>query len=72
METVLPIIQIILSILLVAAILMQQSDAGLGSAFGSDDGGVRRTRRGAEKILFNTTIVIALLFVISSILALVL
>jgi len=71
MAQILPIIQIILSILLIAGILLQQSDAGLGSAFGGGDGGGGgHTRRGMEKNLFNATIVVALLFVISAVLAL--
>jgi preprotein translocase subunit SecG len=71
MTSILPIVQIILSILLVAGVLMQQSDGGLGSAFGGGDGGGGgHTRRGAEKTIFNATIVIAILFVASAFLAL--
>lgn len=71
-ESVLPYIQIILSILLVAAILMQQSDASLGAVFGGGDdaGGTKRTRRGFEKILFNATIVLAALFALAAFIAL--
>jgi protein translocase SecG subunit len=35
---VLPYVQIILSVLLVLGILLQQSEAGLGGAFGGGDG----------------------------------
>jgi preprotein translocase subunit SecG len=72
MANILPVIQIILSVLLVAGVLIQQSDAGLGSAFGGGDGGGGggHTRRGAEKTIFNATIIIAILFVISAVLAL--
>lgn len=49
-----------------ALILMQQSDAGLGAVFGgTDGGGINRTRRGSEKIIFQATIVIGILFVLS-------
>lgn len=62
----LPWIQIILGIILITFILIQQSSAGVGGAFGgSDDGGIRHTRRGAEKFLFQATIIIALLFTLS-------
>jgi len=62
-----PWIQIILSVILVAAILLQQSGAGLGGAFGGGDGGaVNHTRRGFEKVLFRATIVIGILFTLSS------
>lgn len=51
---------------------MQQSGAGLGGAFGGggDDGGVAYAKRGAEKILFHATIVLGILFALSSILIL--
>ncbi|MFH1653505.1 MAG: preprotein translocase subunit SecG [Pseudomonadota bacterium] len=58
--------QIILSFLLVAGILLQQKGSGLGSSFGG--GNLEySTKRGAEKIIFRTTIVLAILFVIISI-----
>lgn len=73
METILPYIQIILSVLLVATILLQQTDAGLGGAFGGSDtmGPGHHTRRGPEKVLFYATIIIAVLFALSALLALV-
>jgi len=68
--TLLPYIQIILSIILVVAILLQKSDSGIGGALGGGDGGgLYHTRRGFEKFLFVTTIVVAILFVISAVLA---
>lgn len=67
MAAILPYIQIILSILLIGGILLQRSEASLGSAFGSDSAlGGRFTRRGLEKTLFNATIVVALLFALSA------
>ncbi len=63
---ILPWIQIILSLILVAIILLQQSSAGVGGAFGGGDGGaINHTRRGFEKLLFRATIIIAILFVFS-------
>lgn len=68
--TVLPYIQIILSIILVIAILLQQSSAGVGGALGGgDSGGLYHTRRGFEKFLFVTTIVVGILFAVSAFLA---
>ncbi len=63
-----PYIQIVLSILLVGGILLQQSDAGLGGAFGGGDGfsSGHHTKRGAERTLFIATIIIAILFVASA------
>jgi len=72
MEQILPIVQIVLSVILIGLILMQQSDAGLGSAFGGGDGGGGgHTRRGAEKTLFNATILVAILFPLSALIALI-
>lgn len=70
--SILPYAQIVLSIVLIALILLQRSEAGLGGAFGGNDGfstGHHNTRRGFEKTLFNATIVVALLFVIASFLS---
>lgn len=67
MQTILPIIQIILSVVLVAGILMQSKTSGLSGAFGGDDSsGSFQTRRGLEKLLFQTTIVVAILFAVVS------
>jgi protein translocase SecG subunit len=67
MESILPYIQIVLAVFLVAAILMQQSEAGLGSLFGGGDtGGAKHTRRGFEQTLFTATIVLAVLFSLSA------
>ena len=72
-SSILPYIQIILAILMVTAIMLQTSEAGVGGAFGGGDtfGGSHHTRRGFEKVLFNTTIILAILFAVSSLLALI-
>ncbi|HEY9586105.1 MAG TPA: preprotein translocase subunit SecG [Candidatus Paceibacterota bacterium] len=71
MSNVLPIVQVILAVLLVAGIVLQRSDAGLGSAFGQDSfGGVKYEKRGLEKTIFVGTIVIAILFAVSAFTAL--
>ena len=73
LKGILPYIQIILSVLLVLGIILQQSAAGAGGAFGSDNFSAGyHTRRGFEKFLFNGTIIIAILFAASALLALVL
>ncbi|MDD5356995.1 MAG: preprotein translocase subunit SecG [Candidatus Pacebacteria bacterium] len=72
LQSFLPYIQIILSLALIAGILLQQSEASLGSAFGGDSfSSVQHTRRGFEKIIFRVTIVIAVLFAASAFLALI-
>ncbi len=70
LASLLPWIQIVLSILLIGAVLLQQSAAGIGGAFGGADGGGFYTRRGFEKIVFRATILIAILFALSAFVAL--
>lgn len=60
---IIPIIQIIVSVVLVALILLQERSAGMSGILGGGDaGGVYQTRRGLEKIIFYGTIVLALVF----------
>ena len=67
----LPYIQVTLSILLAAGVLLQRSEAGLGAGFGGEGSfGTRFTRRGFEKFLFVGTIVIAILFATSALIPL--
>ncbi len=70
-QSILPWIQIALAILITVTVLMQQSEAGLGGAFGGDDAtsSIKRTRRGFEKTLFNSTIVFGVLFVATALVA---
>ena len=64
----LPYAEIILAILLIGGIVLQQRGASLGGAFGGDNfASTFYKRRGAEKFLFNATIVVAILFVLSAI-----
>lgn len=62
---ILNVVQVISAILLIIAILLQQGEANVGSAFGggdiSDEGSHKR--RGSEKILFTMTILLAGIFV---------
>lgn len=74
-EAVLPYIQIILSVLLVTTILMQQNEAGLGSIGGGGGdsfSSTHQTRRGFERLLFQATIVLSILFALSAFAALLL
>ena len=72
-QGILPFVQIALSILLIGSVLLQQTGAGMGGAFGGDNHSAGfHTRRGAEKILFNTTIVLGVLFALTAFIALIL
>lgn len=69
---ILPYVQIVLSVVLVSAILLQQSGAGLGGALGGSDGGsFHHTRRGFEHFLFILSIVCGILFALSAFLAII-
>ena len=69
MNTYLSIAQIVLSVALILAILLQVKGGGMGGIFGQADS-VYRTKRGIEKTLFQMTIVLAVIFIIISIVAL--
>ena len=73
LATYLPYIQIILAILLVASVLIQQSEASSGGAFGGADNwnAGYHTRRGFEKVIFNTTITLGILFALFSLIAII-
>jgi preprotein translocase subunit SecG len=66
MVTYLYIVQIILSVALIAVILLQAKGSGLGGIFGSDISSVYKTRRGVEKTLFNLTIGLSIVFFLMS------
>jgi protein translocase SecG subunit len=66
-QPALPYVQIILSVLLVASILLQQRGSSLGGAFGGDNfSSAFHKRRGAEAFLFHFSIGIAILFVLAT------
>jgi preprotein translocase subunit SecG len=60
--------QIVISVALIVCVLLQARGAGLGSVFGGT-GQVFKTRRGIDKLLFNATVVFAILFTIISFVA---
>ncbi len=57
--------QLVVSIALMVAILMQARGTGLSGAFGGDSA-VYRSRRGIERRLWQFTIVLAVLFAVFS------
>ncbi|MGH2455132.1 MAG: preprotein translocase subunit SecG [Candidatus Limnocylindria bacterium] len=68
--TPLVVAQLILAAALIASILLQQRGTGLGGAFGGEVTAYR-SRRGIERTLFRLTVVLAILFVLFSLLNLV-
>ena len=65
MNAFLAIGQVIVSIALIAAILLQSRGTGLSGTFGGDSA-VYRSRRGVERRLWQFTIVLMVLFVLFS------
>lgn len=63
-DSILQTITVGSSILMILAILLQQRGASLGAGFGSS-GELYTTRRGLDKNLFEATIVLAVIFVLS-------
>lgn len=67
LKAILPYAELTLSLLLILGIVLQQRGANLGGAFGGDNfASTFYKRRGAEKFLFQATIVIAVLFVVAA------
>lgn len=68
---ILQIIMIVSAVLMIIAILLQQRGASLGAGFGGS-GELYTTRRGLDKNLFEVTIFLAVTFVLSIVILLVL
>ena len=66
MQTVLMIVQVVVSVLLCIAILAQNRGTGLSATFGGS-GGFHTSKRGAEKVLSTATVVLALIFLVNSV-----
>ncbi|HSW91575.1 MAG TPA: preprotein translocase subunit SecG [Candidatus Saccharimonadales bacterium] len=63
-DSILQIVTVGSAILMIAAILLQQRGASLGAGFGSS-GELYTTRRGLDKNLFEVSIVLAVIFILS-------
>ncbi len=64
------VFQILVALLLIAAVLMQAKGQGLGNIFGGSGAADSfRTRRGVERVLFRGTIALIVIFVALSIAA---
>ncbi len=67
MITFLKYFQLIVSVLLIFAILMQNKTSGFSAGSMTSTSSIATTKRGAEKVIFNATIIFAVLFVLSSV-----
>ena len=68
--TVILILQIVVSVLLIGAVLLQSQSGGLSTAFGGG-GEFYRSRRSLEKVLYMATIALAGLFGLLSVILLI-
>lgn len=59
----LSIIQIILSVAIIALILLQERSSGMSGLLGGEGGGYYQARRGMEKVIFYSTIALVIIFV---------
>lgn len=63
-------LQIIVSSILIAVVLLQVKGSGFGAALGGMSGGsVYRTKRGLERTLFQATILLIIVFIFVSFLS---
>jgi preprotein translocase subunit SecG len=70
-DTILQIVTIGSAALMILTILLQQRGASLGAGFGSS-GELYTTRRGLDKNLFEVSIILAVIFVLSILVSLLL
>jgi len=70
-DAILQITTIASAVLMVFTILLQQRGASLGAGFGSS-GELFTTRRGIDKNLFDVTVVLAVIFILSILVGLIL
>lgn len=68
MKGLFQVLTIVSVVVMVASILIQSRGASLGAAFGGESN-VYRSKRGAERIVFNATIIAAVVFVVSVLLS---
>ena len=62
-DSALLIAQVVVSLVLIVAVMLQNKGAGLGQAFGAD-AGIYHTKQGLEKRLHQFTVVLAVAFLL--------
>lgn len=68
MKNLFNILTVVSATLMILTVLVQNRGQSLGASFGGDSS-FYRSKRGAERIVFNATIVFAVVFVLSVILS---
>lgn len=64
LDSILQITTVISGVLMIVCVLLQQRGASLGAGFGSS-GELYTTRRGLDKNLFEATVILSVIFVLS-------
>lgn len=70
-DGILQIVTLVSAVLMILMILLQQRGASLGAGFGST-GELYTTRRGIDKSLFEVAVILAVIFVLSIVVGLIL
>jgi protein translocase SecG subunit len=71
-KAILPFVEIISSVVMVLAILLEQSGAEVGGALGGGGESYHHTRRGFQKFLFYLALISAIVFALSALLDIIL
>lgn len=69
MDNALNLVTIIVAIALIGIILLQKRETSISGAFGGNSDSIQRTRRGFDKTLFDSTILVSGLFLVLCILS---
>jgi preprotein translocase subunit SecG len=64
METALYIVMIILSVILIGVILLQGKSNSFGGSLTGGSDSIYRTRRGFERTVFNTTVILSVIWAV--------
>ena len=62
MNAGLQVVQLILAIMVISAVLVQVRNSGMGSSLGGSDSSFFHARRGLDRLMFNLTIGLSILF----------
>ena len=68
MKSLFNVVTVVSAVLMMLTILLQNRGQSLGASFGGDSG-FYRSKRGAEAVIFNATIVLGIIFVLSIVLS---
>ncbi len=69
MKSLFNVLTVVSAVLMILTVLIQQRGQSLGASFGGGDSNFYRSKRGAEAVIFNATIVLAVIFVLSVVLS---